>query len=131
MIPQSLIQGANGPRFTMKPSCSCIPGSVNVKFGGECVQKLSENESKNVDEDEDTDEDEGDGISPDSGILDIGIPELGCSKLWIYKEYIQLYKFSMTIWNLILTRSLSQWLLQDSLALVSTSLCDLPVIEIC
>ncbi|KAH8994357.1 hypothetical protein EDB86DRAFT_2926188 [Lactarius hatsudake] len=45
-----------------------------------------ENELMNADED-------GDVIGPGCYILDLGIPGLGRSKLWIRKEYIQLYDF--------------------------------------
>ena len=36
---------------------------------------------------------EDDEIGPGCHILDIGIPALGCMKLWIRKEYIRVYNY--------------------------------------
>ncbi len=55
----------------------------------------TQNELMNVDEDEYTeeDEDEDEEIGPGCYVLDLGVPELGRSMLWIRKEYIRLYKY--------------------------------------
>lgn len=86
---QSLIQGPNGRRFTLNHLRNCITGSRATQGSGGVYVEIPENEPMSVDEDEG----EGDEIGPGCGILDIGIPELGCSKFWICKEYIRLDKY--------------------------------------
>ncbi len=66
---------------------------LHRKFWGQSMQGEPENKSLNVDWDEDAEEDEEDGIGPGCYILDLGIPDIGRSKLWIRREYIRLYKY--------------------------------------
>ncbi|KAH9051432.1 hypothetical protein EDB87DRAFT_1687260 [Lactarius vividus] len=62
---------------------------LHRKFWRRGMQGRPENKSVNVNEDKD----EGDEIGPGCYILDLGIPDLRRSKLWIHKEYIRLYEY--------------------------------------
>ena len=56
------------------------------------IQGESANILLNPREPEDLDEGDGDDIGPNCHVLDIGIPTLGLTKLWIRNEYIRMYK---------------------------------------
>ena len=56
------------------------------------IQGESANILLNPREPEDSDEGDGDDIGPNCHVLDIGIPTLGLTKLWIRNEYIRMYK---------------------------------------
>ncbi|KAI9442329.1 hypothetical protein H4582DRAFT_1809402 [Lactarius indigo] len=59
------------------------------------MQDVPENESMNIDKDKDADEGEGeeDETGPGCYILDLGVPDIRRSKLWVRKEYIRLYGY--------------------------------------
>ncbi|KAI9434189.1 hypothetical protein H4582DRAFT_1856074 [Lactarius indigo] len=61
------------------------------------MQDVPENESMDIDKDkeadEDEDESEGDETGPGCYILDLGIPDIRRSRLWVRKEYIRLYGY--------------------------------------
>ncbi|KAH8993992.1 hypothetical protein EDB92DRAFT_349231 [Lactarius akahatsu] len=117
-----------------------------VKFWLQGMQDVPKNESMNVDQDEDADEDKGKGdeTGPGCYILDLSVPDLRRSKLWIRKEYIgKIYtagcttlasgcmNFATSIWDHVVTsRLLHQRSSQDNPALVSVFLCHLTVPEL-
>ncbi|KAI9438090.1 hypothetical protein H4582DRAFT_234085 [Lactarius indigo] len=67
---------------------------LHRKFWLKGVQDMPENESMDIDKDEDADEDEDGGDETGPGyILNLGIPRIQRSVLWVRKEYIWLYGY--------------------------------------
>ncbi|KAI9444097.1 hypothetical protein H4582DRAFT_2071690 [Lactarius indigo] len=68
---------------------------LHRNFWLQSVQDVPENESMNVDkgEDADEDEDEADETGPGCYILNLGVPRIQRSVLWVRKEYIRLYGY--------------------------------------
>ena len=80
-------------------------------------QGESGNKLLNIHEDIEGEDNE---IGPGCYILDLGIQDIGCSLLWIRKEYIQLYKCCNEFLETHRKKQKTpQWSSQDNLALVS------------
>jgi hypothetical protein len=67
---------------------------LHRKFWPQGEPSKSDSELLNIHDDEDADSEEGEDneIGPGCYVLDLGIPGIRCSMLWIRKEYIRLYK---------------------------------------